>query len=227
MCYFFLKNRGFKDIIFPPVQPFVCQQDQTMWWLSQQSLTGSISILRTFPQSYILVHICFSIPPTHPWQFLLSQQPTGFFSLFNLRRNPENWPNTRNTQESFQKKLKAFSTDPESFGQFRQRLSGARVCISESQQKHTHWGKANRQTYYVKADIWQARSLGCFINNVSNSAALYGENAIWNLQIFSVIFSSYKIFDTCAVLRLGFNSSVNLIRFLPAACLNWIWVYCR
>ena len=110
MCYFFLKHRGFKDIkdiIFPPVQPFVCQQDQTMWWLSQQSLTGSISILRTFLQSYILVHICFSIPPTHPWQFLLSQQPTGFFSLFNLRRNPENWPNTRNTRRKFSEKVES------------------------------------------------------------------------------------------------------------------------
>ena len=156
----------------------------------------------------------------HPWQFLVSQQPTGFFSLFNLQGTLKIGQTPEILEESFQKKLKAFSTDPESFGQFRQRLSGARVCISQSQQTHT-LGKSQQTD---KAEIWQAGSLGCFINNVSNSAALYGENAIWNLQIFSVIFR-IKYLMSC------FETSVQLVpkfdQFLPVVCLNWNWVYCK
>ena len=99
MCYFFLKSRGFKDIkdiIFPPVQPFVCQQDQTMWWLSQQSLTGSISILRTFLQLiFLFIYASPSLPP-----LAISGLTAAEGTFLSLQFTKEPWKLTKHQKYS-------------------------------------------------------------------------------------------------------------------------------
>ena len=62
-------------------------------------------------------------------------------------------------------------------------------------------------------------------NNFLVPDPVHCENRILRIQIVYLIFFFVKNI-WCAVLRLVFNLSLNFIHILPAACLDWNWVYC-